>query len=143
MNHFKYSLFILIITFLIYTSEHNHNVYCQKSGCLSYNVHDKQIGRLYSLLAMYDIEKEKLNPDSQQVFRAHKNVPSVFDGYESTAIRKDLPADFRGIFKALHRLTDSMVCPKCKYASIQQVKANQEEVKRITLDCKKASCSNY
>ena len=150
MSKFKSICLVLLFFSSIYSSyEHNHTIYAGKNeymkfngeriydsvskryvynqGC--YNVHDAQLQRLHKLLKILEIELEKLYPNSFEIRRSQMNLLSIFDKYPETQKRKELPADFRGIFKALHRLNNSMVCPCCKLRALGIIEENKNKVK--------------
>lgn len=100
-------------------SEHNHTT-----------IHSGQLSRMHKLLRILEIEQEKLNPESQEKWRFDRSLPSIFNEYTSTNLRKDLPPDFRGIFKAMNRLADDFVCSKCKKTFVKIIQSNAESLKK-------------
>jgi len=119
MSNIKNIIFLMFFSWSIYGLEHNHT-----------NIHTNQIARMHKILAILEIEKEKLNQESDQIVRSRMGLASIFDKYLSTKVLKDLPPDFRGIFKAMNRLADQMVCPICKQSFIEIIKNNKKIIKK-------------
>lgn len=119
MYNYKLFIFIIFYALQIYTSEHNHT-----------EIHIKQWMRLAKLLEIYEIEQEKLNKNSFEIWRSNIGLPSRFDCYISTSLLRNASPGFRGIFKALDRLCGSMVCSSCRLSCLDIIQRNREWVRK-------------
>lgn len=119
-------IFVCISFIQIHTSSHNHNL-----------KHSQQMERMWRLGLLFDHEVKKAEEGLElEIFHHRIGAPSIFSQSLAIKTRRDLPPDFRGILKAMNRLTDSMVCADCQgtYRSITRHNIQKVETIRRKLE---------